>query len=205
MGRISGRGTPLVHLGVYQEFSQLDDLLRRFGVGRCVIDGLPETHATREFAERHGGQIFMNFFNENQRGSAKWDSEARTVLVNRTEALDASRAAVREKNLILHAPSAIVETFARHMAADAKILDEDEETGAKKYRYIRTGEDHFSLAFTYACMAAGQSWGMREWLASLKNRERVLRDNPAFTARFFEDTGYGAPEGNPILKPSGFW
>jgi hypothetical protein len=31
---------------------------------------------------------------------------------------------------------------------DAKILDENEETGAKKYRYIRSGEDHFSLAFT---------------------------------------------------------
>jgi hypothetical protein len=25
----------------------------------------------------------------------------------------------------------LIETFARHMAADAKILDEDEETGAK--------------------------------------------------------------------------
>ena len=36
-----------------------------------------------------------------------------------------------------------------------KILVEDEETGAKKYRYVRTGgEDHFSLAFTYAWMAA---------------------------------------------------
>jgi hypothetical protein len=48
----------------------------------------------------------------------------------------------------------VVETFARHMAADAKILDEDRETGAKKYRYVRTGEDHFSLAFTYAWMGS---------------------------------------------------
>jgi hypothetical protein len=35
-----------------------------------------------------------------------------------------------------------------------KVLDEDEETGAKKYRYVRTGEDHYSMAFTYALMAA---------------------------------------------------
>jgi hypothetical protein len=46
--------------------------------------------------------------------------------------------------------------FAQHMAADAKILDEDEETGAQKFRYIRTGPDHFSLAFTYAWMAASR-------------------------------------------------
>ena len=40
------------------------------------------------------------------------------------------------------------------MAADAKILDEDEETGIKKYRYVRTGENHFSMAFTYAWLGA---------------------------------------------------
>jgi hypothetical protein len=40
------------------------------------------------------------------------------------------------------------------MAADAKILDEDEETGLRRFRYVRTGENHFSLAFTYAWLAA---------------------------------------------------
>jgi len=29
-----------------------------------------------------------------------------------------------------------------------------EDTGIKKYRYIRTAENHFSMAFTYAWMAA---------------------------------------------------
>ena len=39
------------------------------------------------------------------------------------------------------------------MASDAKRLIEDEETGSQVYRYIRTGTDHFSLAFTYDCIA----------------------------------------------------
>ena len=47
----------------------------------------------------------------------------------------------------------MVEEFASHLAADAKILDEDEDTGAKRFRYIRTGADHFSLALTYAMLA----------------------------------------------------
>ena len=46
-----------------------------------------------------------------------------------------------------------LQEFAKHMSCDAKVLEEDPDTGAKKYRYIRTGEDHFSLAFTYAVMA----------------------------------------------------
>jgi hypothetical protein len=197
----------LVHAGVYQDFSELDELIIRFGVVRCVIDGLPETHATREFARKHGSRVSMNFFNENQRGAAKWDDEAQTVQINRTEALDASRAAVRGKKLVLPGQSPIIEEFARHMSADAKILDEDEETGAKKYRYIRTGVDHFSLAFTYAWMAAAANAGQRAWLMSLsQTRERHTRDNPAFTARYFEDTRtHDGREIRPLLGPSGFW
>src|SRR5512145_2724558 len=63
----------------------------------------------------------------------------------------------------------IVETFDRHMDSDAKILEEDEDTGAKKYKYVRTGEDHYSLAFTYAWMAGLSAGGPRV---------RVLRLSP---------------------------
>jgi hypothetical protein len=144
----------LIHLGVYREFEQLDELMRRFKVDRCVIDGLPETHATRQFAERHGGNVHLNFFKETQRGAIKWDWREHKVEVNRTEALDASRAAIREKRVILPRRLPLVEQFARHMTADAKKLEEDEETGAQQYHYIKTGENHFSFAFTYAWMAA---------------------------------------------------
>jgi hypothetical protein len=168
----SGKDGPdhVVHLAVCNDFSELDALMERFGVVRCVIDGLPETHATRAFAERQGGWVYLNFFNETQRGAARCDQQTQIVQVNRTEALDASRAAIREKAVTLPRRSPLLETFARHMAADAKILDEDLETGAKKYRYIKTGgEDHFSLAFTYAWMAAadgflrGPAYGVINW------------------------------------------
>ena len=144
----------LIHLAVCQDFEDLDGLMRAFPVSRCVIDGLPETHATRAFAQRHHGRVFLSFFNESQRGAPKWDEEGQIVQVNRTEALDASRAAVREKRLALPRCSPRVEEFARQMAADAKVLHEDEATGIRKYRYVKTGENHFSLAFTYAWLAA---------------------------------------------------
>ncbi len=96
----------------------------------------------------------MNFFNEHQRGAPRWDEETSVVQLNRTEALDMSRAAVRERKLVLPSRSPRIEEFAQHLAADAKVLDEDEETGVKKYRYVKTGTNHFSLAFTYAWLAA---------------------------------------------------
>jgi phage terminase large subunit GpA len=160
----------LVHLAVCHDFSDLDELMKRFKVDQCVIDGLPETHATRAFAQRNAGHVYLNFFNEHQHGKAAWDGRARIVSVNRTEALDASRAAIRQKLVTLPRRSPLLDEFARHMAADAKILEEDEDTGAKRYRYVRTGEDHFSLAFTYAWMAVTNSFttSFRAWMRLMK-------------------------------------
>ena len=143
----------LVHLAVCHEFSELDALMERFKVERCVIDGLPETYATREFASRHAGEVFMNFFNEHQRGGANWNREGMTVQINRTEALDASRAAIREGRVGLPRREPIVEEFATHMTGDAKVLKEDAETGIKRYHYVRLSENHFSMAFTYGWFA----------------------------------------------------
>jgi hypothetical protein len=38
-------------------------------------------------------------------------------------------------------------------AVDDGVPTLDGPGGAKKYKYIKTGENHFSFAFTYACMA----------------------------------------------------
>jgi len=143
----------IAHVQTCREFAELDLLMRRFNVRSCVIDGMPETHATRDFAKRHNRRdIHLCFFNESQRGSAKWDDDNYKVEINRTEALDASRAIIREKKIALPPRSPELELFAQHLSANAKILDEDADTGAKKYRYVRTGADHYSLAFTYGLM-----------------------------------------------------
>ncbi len=52
----------------------------------------------------------------------------------------------------------MIREFSDHMAADVKQLVEDENTGAKSFRYVRTGTDHYSLAFTYDCIAWSREW-----------------------------------------------
>jgi len=164
----------LVHLGIYREFHQLDDLMGRFKVDRCVIDGMPETHATAEFARRHPGSVFMSFFSEGQHGFPKWDQHENRVSINRTDALDASRAAVRNKKLILPRRDPMVELFAKQMTADAKKLEEDEETGAQKYHYIKTGENHFSFALTYAWLATFDDTGFTAWRRFFRTEKQRL-------------------------------
>ena len=143
----------VVFIGVARSYTELDGLIERFSVERCVIDALPEIHATRALAERHGGTVFMNYFNEHQRGAPAWDYPRHIVQENRTEALDVSRQVIRDRKVVLPRRGPVVEEFARHLASDAKQLVEDEKTGVQKYRYVRTGVDHYSLACTYDCLA----------------------------------------------------
>jgi hypothetical protein len=167
-------GRRIVWLGAVQEFAQLDELMARFNVSVCVIDALPETHVTRRFAMRHHGHVYMNYFNEHQKGSWKWDWQSLTVQENRTEALDYSRRLIRDGLRVLPRQSEIVSEFARHLTCDAKQLHEDADTGAQEYRYIRTGENHFSMAFTYDCLAAArasyQEQPVVEWLEMYEGR-----------------------------------
>jgi hypothetical protein len=177
----------IVFIGTAQGYDELDSLMVRFDVSRCVIDALPEIHATRQFAARHTGSVWLNYFNESQKGSAKWDSDQHIVQVNRTEALDSAKKGIRDGVVVLPRRSRTVETFAAHLAADAKRLIEDDETGAKSYRYVRTGTNHYSLAFTY------------DWLASEEERQNSIpwfddepeREHPL--VRFARSEGIGWP------------
>jgi len=45
----------IICLVVHRDFSEVDDLMKRFEVAVCVIDALPETHASRVFPQRHRG------------------------------------------------------------------------------------------------------------------------------------------------------
>ena len=49
----------------------------------------------------------------------------------------------------------MIEEFAQHLHNVAKRLEEDEETGSKRYVYVKLGPDHFRHAFNYECMARG--------------------------------------------------
>jgi hypothetical protein len=173
----------VVYIGTRQEYSELDELMERFNVSTCVIDALPEIHATRDFANRHSGSVYLNYFVESQRGSYSWDPKESIVRENRTEAMDASRQIVRDRNVVLPRGGKVVHEFAAHLAADVKRLVEDEETGARQFRYVKTGTNHYSLAFTYDCIAWSRDRG-RPGIMFVGGSEDPLDPDNLLTMKF---------------------
>ena len=143
----------IVHLEVYKDWQELDRLMDNFRVSRCVCDALPETRNGRAFAERHKGKVFLNYYNEHQKGSYKWNEKELIVQCNRTESLDASHREIMDREIILPKECEITKTFAKHLHNVAKKLDEDEESGSKRYIYVKLGLDHFRHALNYEAMA----------------------------------------------------
>jgi len=143
----------IVHINVYKDWEELDGLMRNFNISRCVVDALPETRNARAFANRHKGRVFLNYYNIHQKGSYKWNEEELIVSCNRTESLDASHREISEQLIVLPKKCEIVRTFAKHLHNVAKKLEEDEESGSKRYIYVKLGEDHFRHAYNYEAMA----------------------------------------------------
>jgi hypothetical protein len=157
---VIGKRTPpkagsIIHLGIYKDWEELDRLMRSFNISRCVVDALPETRNARAFAERHKGKVFLSFYQDHQKGSYAWNEKDLIVSCNRTESLDASHREVSEKTIIIPRECEITRLFADHLHNVAKKLEEDEETGSKRYVYVKLGPDHFRHAYNYEVMARG--------------------------------------------------
>jgi len=156
--RYPDKAGKIIHVGVYRDWKELDRLMRNFNVSRCVVDALPETRNARAFAERFKGKVFLNYYSHHQKGAYQWNEQKLTLSCNRTESLDASHREVMEQDIILPRENDIVREFAQHLHNVAKRLIEDEETGSKRYQYIKLGgPDHFRHAFNYEAMARQNS------------------------------------------------
>jgi hypothetical protein len=149
----------IIHLEIYKDWDELDRLVKIFHVSRCVVDALPETRNARAFAERHKGKVFLNYYSEHQKGKYAWNEKDLTVTCNRTESLDASHNEIMNNRIILPKECQIVKEFATHLHNVAKKLEEDEETGSKRYVYVKLGPDHFRHDFNYEAMARGYGSG----------------------------------------------
>lgn len=160
-----GKAGKIIHINIYgtgktEDWNELDSLMRNFNVTRAVVDALPDQRGARAFAERFKGRVFLNFYSDSQRGGYKWDEEKLQVNCNRTESLDASHNEIKMATIVLPKKCEIVETFATHLHNIGKRLIEDEETGSKRYIYVRLGEDHFRHAYNYFMMGLQHASGL---------------------------------------------
>jgi len=145
----------VIWVGRVGDFNDLHDLAMRFGVKSAVIDIKPEIRKVREFQKSEPYSIFACDYVETRVGMTQWDEKDRVIKCNRTEICDATHQIITELGrLELPRRNTELDQFVREVTQMAKVLEEDDDTGAKVYRYKKLGADHYRHALNYCMLAA---------------------------------------------------
>jgi len=149
----------IIWVGRVLDFFDLHDLAQRFNVKSAVIDLKPEIRKVREFQKSEPFSVFACDYVETRIGMTQWDEKDRVIKCNRTEICDASHALFTEPGRVeLPRRNTELDEFAKEVIQMAKVLEEDDDTGAKVYRYKKLGIDHYRHALNY-CMLASDRVG----------------------------------------------
>jgi hypothetical protein len=136
-------------------FNDVHDIAKRFNVQCAVIDIEPETRKARDFQEAESFEVFLCDYIHSIKSGPQWDEKQMTLKVNRTETLDASHDLfTKPGSLILPRRSEEVDIFALQAKNTAKVLEEDQETGSREFRYRKLGPDHYRHSLGYFMLAA---------------------------------------------------
>ena len=168
----------VVKICTVDEFYDLHDLARDFNVRCTVIDYKPEIRKVREFQRAENHRVFACDYVERKTGQASWDEKDGFVKVNRTEICDATHElVVNPGRLQLPRRCKEMEDYVKEMCNIVKILEEDEITGAKEYRYRGLGSgrpDHYRHATNYMLLASNRVGvaSDRSFVSSYLNRRK---------------------------------
>jgi hypothetical protein len=141
-------------------FNDLHNLAKQFNVKSAVIDLKPEIRKVREFQRQESFSVYACDYVEMRTGQTHWDDHDLVIKTNRTEICDATHELVTEPGR-LEVPSKNMEMneFVKQVCNMAKVLEEDERTGTKVFRYRKLGADHYRHALNY-CLLASERCGV---------------------------------------------
>lgn len=151
-------------IGEVPDCEDVAHILDMYGVGRCVIDALPETRKARELqASRPRGQVWLAYYTRQKQGSKKkgpvdLNPRERTVNLDRTRTLDATLALFAlagrgEAGNTLPANARDLADYYDHLTAlERRLVDGSD--GNKVAVYVESGPDHYGHAENYCNVAA---------------------------------------------------
>ncbi|MBW2345568.1 MAG: phage terminase large subunit family protein [Deltaproteobacteria bacterium] len=143
-------------------FDALYDMVKRFNVKSAVICIRPYEESFRKFQAKcadinvtvYGSQYPGR---DNANAFMKVDEKSGVYTVNRTEAMDKSQAWIRSGKLEIPRMCDEVKVFAKECCNTAKVLETNEDTGDRTYRYRPIGDkqEHYRHCINYLQLAIG--------------------------------------------------
>lgn len=144
----------IVYVNRVSSFEDLHDIAKRFNVKCAVIDMEPETRKVRDFRASQTYPVYLCDYQDRMKVSKKIDEKDGLISVRRTETMDnVHNIFTTSGRLEIPRRSLEIDRYAIEMTNTAKVLQEDEITGSRRYIYTKLGADHYFHATNYFILA----------------------------------------------------
>lgn len=180
IGYPDGDKRRIVKVARVDDFSDLHDLVLRFNVKVAVFDAEPETRKVRDFQKEAGFAVFLCDYQERLKVGMRTDDKTGMISVRRTETCDATHNLTISGLLVIPRKNAEIQEYALEMCNIAKVLEEDQTTGSKRFTYRKLGPDHYRHATNYfmlACNHPGLGKKVDIATQALELAQKVVQQN----------------------------
>lgn len=144
----------ILNVSQLDNLNELHDLAMKMNVRGAVIDSGPYDHGVREFQRTEPYKIWLCQYSEQMPGKPHFEGKDGMVKVNRNEWMDKVHTTYIKNNIRIPRTSIAISEYARQMTRTAKTIIENVDTGLRKPRWIKLGEDHFYHSTLYFLLAA---------------------------------------------------
>ena len=144
----------VVNVSELENLDELHDLALKMNVHGAVIDSGPYDHGVRDFQRTEPYKVWLCQYSEQMPGKPNFEGKDGLVKVNRNEWMDKVHTTFIKNNIRIPRPSIIINEYARQMTRTAKTVIEHPDTGLRKPRWIKLGDDHYYHSTLYFLLAA---------------------------------------------------
>ncbi len=155
--RTSRESYDILNISVLDNLNELHDLALKMNVRIGVIDSGPYDHGIRDFQRTELYKIYLCQYSEQMPGKPKFEGTTGMVKCNRNEWMDKVHITFTKNHIRIPRPSVMIEDYARQMTRTAKSIVTHAETGLKKPRWIKLGDDHHYHGTLYFLLAASMT------------------------------------------------
>ena len=134
-------------------FDAIHDIAKKYNVKSAVIDCRPYEEAFEKFRDSQSYRVYGAEYKDKQKVFCKTDDKAGIYSLLRTQMFDKTHHWIKNQQLVLPRRCDEIDVFAEQVCNCAKVLEEDEETGDRTYRYQKLGDEHYRSALNYFYMA----------------------------------------------------
>lgn len=148
----------IIYMARVSGFDALYDLCVKFNVKSGVVCLRPYEESFRKFQAKMAKKkvkIFGSEYRDKQRNLLKTDEEGGVYSVSRTEMMDKTHSWIMSGKLEIPRKCEEVKVFAKEVCNTAKVLETNEITGDRIYRYRPVGDkkEHYRHTLNYLMLA----------------------------------------------------